>query len=57
VLRVGNGLRSWVFGQIVGQKLESDESVQSDIFSFVNHTHSAATELLDNAVMGDALPD
>src|SRR5579862_3113000 len=44
-----------VFGQFIGQKLERDKSVQSYVFSFVDHTHPATAEFLDDAIVRDAL--
>src|SRR5579871_2072661 len=35
------------------QKLESHEAVQADVLGLVNHAHSAAAQLLDDAVMGN----
>jgi hypothetical protein len=32
-------------------------TVQAGVFRFINHAHTAATELLKNAVMGDVLSD
>ena len=54
-LKAGQCLR--VFGHVVGQKLQRDESVQSYVFGLVHHTHAAAAELFDNAVMRDGLAD
>ncbi len=53
-LEAGESLR--VFGDVVGEELERDETVQADVFSFVNDTHAAAAEFFDDAVVGDGLP-
>jgi hypothetical protein len=44
-----------VFGYVFGQKLEGDEAIELHVFGFVDHTHAAATELLDDAVVRDGL--
>ncbi len=31
--------------------------MQARVFRFVNHTHTAAAQLVDNAVMRNGLPD
>src|SRR5215469_3684678 len=46
-----------VLGYVVRQKLEGNEAMQLQVLSLVDHTHPAATQLLDDAVMGDRLPD
>jgi hypothetical protein len=46
-----------VFGYVVGQELESHKATELDILSFVNHTHPAAAQLLDDAVVRDGLAD
>src|SRR5271157_4555463 len=46
-----------VVSNFVGQKLQGHETVQSDVLGLVNHAHSATTQLLDDAVMGDGLAD
>ena len=46
-----------VLGHFVGQELECDKTMQARVFRFVNHTHPAAAQLLDNAVMRDGLAD
>jgi hypothetical protein len=35
------------------QKLQGDEAVQFYVLGFIYHTHTAATELLDDAVVRD----
>jgi hypothetical protein len=49
------GLR--VLGYIVGQELESNKPAELHILSLVDNTHTAAAQLLDDAVMRDGLAD
>ena len=42
---------------IVWKKLESDKPPELYILGLINHTHPTAAQLLDDAVMGDNLPD
>jgi hypothetical protein len=44
-----------VFGYVIGQELDGNKPAKLDIFGFVDHTHAAATELLDDAVVRDGL--
>src|ERR1700694_907130 len=39
-----------VFGDILGEKLQRDETVKPCVLSFVNNSHAAAAELFDDAV-------
>ena len=41
--------------QVVRQEFESDESTKLRVFGLVDHTHPAATNFLDNAVVRDGL--
>ena len=54
-LEAAEGLR--IFGDVIGQKLQRDEAVQSGVFSFVDHAHPATAEFLNDAVVGDGLAD
>src|SRR5258708_25494521 len=54
-LEPGEGMR--VSGYVHRQKLERDETVETGILSFVHDSHSAATELLNDAEMRDGLAD
>jgi hypothetical protein len=45
------GLR--VLGNIVRKEFQSDEAPKVGVLGFVDHTHPAAAELLDDAVVGD----
>ncbi len=44
-------------GNVIGQELESDETAKFHVFGFVDHTHTAAAKLLDNAVVRNGLAD
>jgi hypothetical protein len=52
-LKAAQGLR--VADDLVRQKLQSDETVKASVFRFVDYTHPAAAELLDDAVVRDGL--
>ena len=47
----------WVLCDIVGQELERDETTEVGVLSFVYDTHPTTTQLLDDAVVRDGLPD
>ena len=49
------GLR--VSRNIVRQEFESDEAAKFGVLGLVDHTHAAATEFLDDAVVRDGLAD
>jgi hypothetical protein len=44
-----------VFCYLVGQELERDEATELHILGLVHHTHPAATQFLDDAVVRDGL--
>src|SRR5262249_47994438 len=46
-----------VLRYIVRQKLECNEAMQAGVLGLVDHTHSAAADLLDDPVMRDGLTD
>src|SRR5580704_633056 len=46
-----------VFGYIVGQELEGDKTTELHILSLIDHTHTAAAQLLDDAIVGYGLPN
>ncbi len=46
-----------VFGDVVGQELKGDKAVELDILSLIDHTHPAAAEFLNDAVVRDGSPD
>ena len=41
----------------IGQEFQSDVAAQTQVFGLVDHTHPAAAELLENAVVGYSLAD
>ena len=49
--------RLGIFGRRVGEKLESDETAELRVLSFVDDTHPAAAEQFEDAVVGDGLAD
>ena len=44
-------------GDFVRQELQGDEAMEASVLGLVNHTHPAAAELLDDAVVRDGLAD
>ena len=46
-----------VFGDVIGQKLKGNEAAEVHVLSLINHTHPAAAEFLDDAVVRDGLAD
>src|SRR5271154_7028337 len=54
-LKTGERLR--VFGYVVGQELKGYEPAELYVFGFVDHTHPAAAEFLDDAIVRDGLAD
>jgi hypothetical protein len=46
---------SWIFSQLGRKKLQRDEPMKRRVLSVINHTHTAAAGLLDDAVMRNAL--
>jgi hypothetical protein len=42
---------------IFGQEFQGDEATKLGVFSLVNHTHPAAAQLLQDAVVRDGLDD
>jgi hypothetical protein len=53
-LETAEGLR--IAGEFVGQELQGDVAAQLQVFRLVDHTHTAATDLAEDAVMGNRLP-
>ena len=43
--------------QFIGEELERDKAAKLGVLSFIDHTHSAAAELFDDAVVRDDLVD
>ena len=50
-LKAGKSLR--VAGNIFGQKLKRDESVQACVLRFVDHAHATSAKFLDDLIVGD----
>ena len=46
-----------VLGHFIRQEFQSYEAVELDVFGLVHHTHTATTELFEDAVMRDGLPE
>jgi hypothetical protein len=46
-----------VSGYFLRQELEGYETVKAGVFGLVDHTHSAAAEFLNDAVVGNRLAD
>src|SRR5262249_21169421 len=46
-----------ILGQLFGQELQGDAAAELGVFGLVDHTHAAATELLQDAVVRDGLAD
>jgi len=42
-----------IFGQGVGEELESYTPAQAQVLSLVNHTHASTAQFADDAVVGD----
>jgi hypothetical protein len=54
-LKAGQSLR--VFGYIVGQKFQGDETVQLNILGLVDDAHASTAKLLDDPVVGNGLAE
>src|ERR1700722_6233417 len=48
---------AWIFGQVFGNKLQSDMPAQAEIFRFVNNSHSPSAELRQDVIVRNGLPD
>ncbi len=46
-----------ILGYLIGQKLQSHKAMQPRILGFVDHTHPATAELIDDTVVRDGLAD
>ena len=46
-----------VLSYVLRQKLQCDKAAKLGVLSLIDHTHAAATEFLDDAVVRDGLPD
>ena len=40
---------------LIGQELQGNKAVQARVLSLIDHSHAAAAQLLDNAVVRDSL--
>jgi hypothetical protein len=49
--------RGSIIFQFLRQKLQRNMPAELEIFRFVYHTHTAATEFLHDALVGDGLAD
>src|SRR5580704_1300723 len=49
--------RFLVSGELVRKEFQRDLAAEANVLGFIDDTHTAATEFLDNAVMGDSLAD
>ncbi|MGC1087024.1 MAG: hypothetical protein WA894_01195, partial [Candidatus Acidiferrum sp.] len=49
--------RLTILSYFTRQEFHGDESVESEVFGFVDHTHAAVAKLLDDTVMRDGLAD
>jgi hypothetical protein len=47
----------WVLGYIIRKKLKRDKAMKASVLGFVDDTHTAATELLEDTVVRDGLSD
>jgi hypothetical protein len=47
----------WIARDFVGQELKSDETVQARVLGLVNHSHAAAAQLFEDAIVRDGLAD
>ena len=54
-LKTRQGLR--VSRDFIGQELQGDEAMQPRVLSLVNHTHPAAAEFFNDAVVRDGRAD
>ncbi len=46
-----------IIRQGVGEKLESDKTVELDVLSLVDHTHPTASELAQDTIVRDCVPN
>ena len=46
-----------IAGYLIGQEFESNETVKADLLGLVDHSHAAATELFDDAIVRNGLAD
>ena len=46
-----------VIGEFVGKELQRDEPTKLRVLGFIDHAHTTASDLLEDAVMRDGLTD
>ena len=46
-----------ILGEVRGQGLQRSEALQPRVLSFVDHAHSAAAQLLDDAIVRERVTD
>ena len=42
-----------IIGEVIREKLEGNEAVEASVLGLVDHAHTTAAELLDDAVVGN----
>jgi len=47
----------WVVGHIVWKEFQGNEAIELDVFCLLDDAHSATTELFNDAVVRDGLPE
>src|SRR5215469_6621802 len=57
VLNIEHPRQMRIRGDVIGQELEGNEAIELNIFSLIDNTHPTASELLEDAVMGNGLAD
>ena len=46
-----------IAGNVIGEELEGNETAELGVFGLVDHTHAAATQLFNNAIVRNCLAD
>jgi hypothetical protein len=46
-----------VFGNFIGQKFQGDKTLEACVFRFVDHTHSAAPQFFQDAIVRNSLSE
>jgi hypothetical protein len=49
--------RLGIAGDVIGKKLQCDETVKASVLGLVDNAHAASAQLFDDAVVGDGLAD
>lgn len=47
----------WISGNFIRQELEGQKTMEPCVFGLVDHSHSAATQLFDTAIVRNGLTD